>query len=289
MIRFSQLINLLIPSRLVRRVGRKPLPTTCEEVWIPSRGGNMLYAHLHRPAITGNFSGVVFVPGAVSCGTDYDRAGEIQPITVAALGFVVVHYDPSGRGRTGGEENFWGTRQQDELVDVLQWAHLRPEVKKNCLGVVSFSIGITIATGALARYSTDLPFVRYLYDWEGPSNRFNITKNDTHPPLRQFPTTDDAFWQNREPCQFISRIKCGYFRYQAQIDHMQGQKKDHALELVNLATKGQACWTQLNHNPRDKMYNPPISDSCWITPEKNHQTQILGFFLKVAENENLNV
>ncbi len=273
-----------MPSRLVRKIGRKPLPTTSHEMWIPTKNGNRLYAHLHRPAISGDFPGVVFVPGAASCGTDYDKAGEMQPKTVAALGFVVVHYDPSGRGQTGGEEDFWGSRQQDELADVLLWTQSQSNVKKDNLGVVSFSIGITIASGALARHAAELPFVRYLYDWEGPSNRFNITKNDTHPPLWQFHTTDDDFWENREACTFIGRIQCGYFRYQAMIDHMQEEKKDHAVELINLATRGEAAWTQLNTNPRNSPYTLPVSDSCWIPPEKNNKTHILRLFLSVAEN-----
>ncbi len=284
MTKFSRFIDLLLPSRIFHHLDRKPLPVVCEEVWISSGKGKRLYAHLHRPMIDGNFPAVVFVPGAASCGTDYDRAGaEIQPKILAALGFAVVHYDPSGRGRTGGEENFWGTRHQDELVDVLHWTHARPEVRRDSLAVLSFSIGITIASGALARHADDLSFVSQLFDWEGPSNRFNITKNDTHPPLKPFPTFEERFWQEREPCRFIDKISCGYFRYQAQQDHMQRSKKEHALELINLATQGRATWTQLNHNPRNILYRAPVADECWIPTKKTDRLQLLRSFLSVAE------
>lgn len=282
MIQFYQLANLLIPVRLVRQIGRKPLPTNCREIWIQTGKDSRVYAHLYCPK-SGMYPGVVFVPGAASCGTDYYRAGEMQPKTVAALGFAVLVYDPSGRGKTGGEEDFWGLRQQDELAAVLQWLNSQPGVKKNDIGIVSFSIGITIATGALARHADDLDFVRYLYDWEGPSNRFNITKNDTHPPLLQFPTRNDEFWRDREACQFIGDIKCGYFRYQAINDHMQGQEKEHALELINLAVRGQPCWTLLNHNQPNMTYDSFIDKSCWVSPEADNKAQILRFFLRAAE------
>ncbi|MCI5156982.1 MAG: hypothetical protein D3906_00820 [Candidatus Electrothrix sp. AUS1_2] len=279
-------LDHLLPSRLIHHLGRKPLPCTYREVWIPTRKGGQLYAHFHYPVVQGDVPAVVFVPGGPSCGTDYDKSGaEIQPDILAALGFAVVHYDPSGRGKTGGEENFWGTEHQDELVDVLRWVHARPEVRKNSLTILSFSIGITISAGALARHADELSFVSMLFDWEGPSNRFNITKNDTHPPLQSFPTSDNTFWREREACRFIDKITCGYFRYQAQQDHMQGSRKEHALELMNLATQGGAAWTQLNHNPRNILYSVPVADECWIPSKKTDKVQLLRSFLSVAENQ----
>lgn len=284
----SRLADMFRPFRIIRRVGRTPLTTVSEEVWIATSAGQRIYAHLHKPAVDAVFPGIVFVPGAASCGMDYDRIGaEIQPKTLAALGFAVIHYDPSGRGRTGGKEDFWGAVHQDELVDVLKWTQKRPEVIDYGLSVISFSIGIAIASGALARHSGELPFVRLLYDWEGPSNRFIITKNDTHPPLKRFPTSDVEFWQKREPYRFISRIKCGYFRYQARIDHMQGNNKDHAVEMVNLATQGHAAWTQLNNNALNQIYSPPVPEECWVNSEKTDRLAILQAFLRVSGKDNV--
>ena len=272
--------------RLIRRLGKKPLPATWNEVWIPTKNRRKVYAHTHYPvpqAAKKNQLAVVFVPGGASSGTDYDKStAEIQAGILAALGFFVVHYDPSGRGKTGGNENYWGTEHQNELVDVLHWTHARPEVQKNNLIIISFSIGITIAVGALARHADDLPFVSCLFDWEGPSNRFIITRNDTHPPLKPFPTSNDTFWKEREPCRFMSQIKCGYFRYQALQDHMQGNKKEHAIELINLATKGAAAWTQLNHNQRNRLYTAPVAGECWIQGKKSDRLQLLNSFLSIA-------
>ena len=37
---------------------------------------------------------------------------------------------------------------------------------------------VTGGGGALVKF--DVPEIRYLFDWECPSNRFNIKRNDNH-------------------------------------------------------------------------------------------------------------
>jgi hypothetical protein len=220
------------------------------------------------------------VPGGLSPGTDYDRGSEITADDVSSLGFIVLHYDPLGRGRTGGTEDYWGTNHQHELFVVLEHLSKYPDVLSNDIGVFSFSIGITISAGSLAHY--DLPFVKYLYDWEGPSNRFNITKNNTHKPLLAFSTSNLSFWKEREAAKFMGEIKCGYFRYQSQRDHMQGNYKGHAIELVNLATRGRAKWTRLNDNPKNTIFDENrIDDYRWIPTLKNHRGQLLDYLLTI--------
>ncbi len=280
---FSRLHNLLMPMHLIHSMNKKPISAHTEEIWIKPRGKKQIYAHLHAPTGEELLPAVILVPGAISCGTDYDKGGEMQPHTLAALGFIVLHYDPSGRGKTGGTENYWGKQQQDELTDILLWFQNHPRVQKTNIGIVSFSIGITIAAGTMARHREQLSFVRYLYDWEGPSNRFNITKNDTHPPLLQFPTANNDFWNEREACKFIGDIQCGYFRYQGQTDHMQENNKDHALELMHLASTGKAAWTKLNDNPLNKTYTSPVEDACWVAAENDNKAQILRFLLIASE------
>jgi dienelactone hydrolase len=253
--------------------------TTCDETWIERPRGNNIYAHLHRPVEPGRYPGVVFVPGGGSTGTDYDGNTEVTADDVAALGFTVLHYDPSGRGKTGGEENFWGPMHQEELAHVVHSFAKTSSVDADRIGILSFSIGIAIAAGALARF--DLP-VRYLFDWEGPSNRFNITKNDTHKPLMGFPTSNDLFWNEREPSRFMSDIPCGYFRYQGEEDHMQGAYKGHAVELINLATRGKAAWTKCNDNPLDVFFDEgKIGDYHWVPWQSNQKSRILNYLLAV--------
>ncbi len=255
--------------------------TTFDQVWIDRQRGPKIYAHLHRPVSPGRYPGIVFVPGGGSSGTDYDGDTEVTADDVAALGFAVLHYDPLGRGRTGGEEDFWGPRHQEELAAVVEHMSGSVSVDAGNIGILSFSIGIAIAAGALARFP--LP-VQYLFDWEGPSNRFNITKNDTHKPLKGFPTSNDGFWRDREPSRFIGAVPCGYFRYQGEEDHMQGAYKGHAAELLNLATRGKAAWTKCNENPGNTYVDEKQPEAFhWVPRASDRKARILEYLLDVAK------
>lgn len=271
-----------------RRRAVKGLPgcavhdTVHEEVWIGCSSGTRIYAHVHRPVAPGRHRGLVFVPGGGSTGTDYDGDTEVTADEVAALGFTVLHYDPSGRGRTGGREDYWGPLHQSEFADVVMFFSQLPSVDRSNIGVLSFSIGIAIAAGALARFP--LP-VRYLFDWEGPSNRRNITKNDTHKPLRAFPMSNELFWREREPAHFMSNVPCGYFRYQGAQDHMQGAYKGHAVELLNLATRGKAAWTKCNGNPVNTIFEEDnIGAYHWISSQLDQKEQLLRALLDVQNH-----
>ncbi len=252
--------------------------TTVDEGWIQNHLGDNIYIHVHRPVKPGKFPGVVMVPGGKSHGTMYDKGGELTAADLASMGFSVLHYDPSGRGRSSGKEDYWGVEHQKELAVVLDHFSKNSFTISDNMGVLSFSMGITIASGALATY--DLPFVKYLFDWEGPSNKFNITKDDTYEPLKDFPTSDLEFWQEREASKYISHIKCYYFRYQSINDHVQGRYKGHAIELVNLATKGCSPWTRLNDNPPNIFFNGAGDTDCrWVPWYANHKQIILKYFL----------
>ena len=230
----------------------------------------------------GKFPGVIFVPGGGSPGTDYDKGTGVRAKDVASLGFVVLHYDPSGRGKTKGEEDYWGLRHQQELSAVIDYFSRLPIVKDDNIGILSFSIGIVVASGALARFP--IPEVKYLFDWEGPSNRFNATKNDTHKPLKGFPTSNDEFWREREAVKFISQIRCGYFRYQAEKDHVQGNYKGHAIELLNNAAKGTALWTRCNDNPVNMIFDEKkVDEYDWVPRDLNHKGRILKYLLEVQK------
>ncbi len=272
----NRLMNLLGSVQFRYFSSRCKFKPVFTEAWIRIGQGAKVFAHIHRPEKEGKYPGIVFVPGGLSPGTDYDRGSAVTADDVASLGFVVLHYDPSGRGKTEGKEDYWGRWHQQELANVLEEFTMAPGVLSDNIGLLSFSIGIAISAGALANFS--LPFVRYLYDWEGPSNRFNITKNDTHKPLLAFPYADIAFWKEREPVSNIGNIECGYFRYQSIKDHMQGANKSHAIELVNRAALGKALWTRVNDNPPDLIYNEDkISEYKWIPSRRNHKGEILKF------------
>jgi hypothetical protein len=280
----GRLINFIGRMWFKRIAGTKGVATVFTEHWLETPWGYKVYAHIHRPTAEGEYPGVVIVPGALSPGTTYDSGTELTAKDIAACGCVVLHYDPSGRGKSNGREDFWGVNHQRELAFVIDTFSRDAGVMADNIGLFSFSIGIAIAVGALARFvTTD---VAYLYDWEGPSNRFNITKNNTHKPLLRFPTSDRAFWNEREPRRFIDKITCSYFRYQAMRDHMQGSYKGHAIELVNLAAEGQARWTRVNDNPPDIIYNGDnISEYNWIPFYRSQKSEMLKFLNKVKSDQ----
>lgn len=282
----EKIIKKITDWKVSRNLGsfleKKPLQTKSEEAWIERPGGPALYAHIHSPVEPGVYPGVVFVPGGTSPGTDYDKGPGLTADDVSSMGFIVLHYDPTGRGRTGGEEDHWARVHQKELSVVLKYFAGLPSVDKNNIGILSFSIGIVIASGALARFP--VPEIKYLFDWEGPSNRFICTKNDTHKPLSAFPTSNDEFWDEREAVRFMGDIECGYFRYQAEVDHVQGRFLRHAAELINLATKGRALWTRCNDNPLNTVFDQNALDKYnWVPENLNHKGQILKYFMEVQE------
>ncbi len=275
----NRLLPLFGDLCLERFTGRKRVETLHAEIRIPNPVGPALYAHVHRPVASGVWPGVVLVPGALNSGTDFDGGRGVTASDVASLGFAALHYDPSGRGKTGGREDYWGPVHQRELAAVVEYVSAMPEVEGANLALFSFSIGICIAAGALASYT--LPCVKCLFDWEGPSNRFNITQNDTHEHLKKMPSSDVSFWEEREPALTIGRIPCGYFRYQALRDHMQGNFKGHAIELVNLAAKGRAKWTRMNGNPAGMLFHEALVDEYdWVPALRNHKGQVLKYFLE---------
>lgn len=256
--------------------------TTLKKIWIDLPTRAKLYAHIHTPVIPGKYPGIIFVPGGFATGTDYDRGGEVSARDVASMGFTVLNYDPSGRGRSKGEEDNWGPAHQKELAMVIDFFSKLPYALRDNIGILSFSIGIVIASGALARFS--VPKVSYLFDWEGPSNRFNATKNDTYEPVADFPTSDSEFWEEREAAKFIGNIECGYFRYQAEKDHVQGDYKGHAIEMLNRATEGKAAWTKCNDNPLNTLFDEnKVQQYNWVTPNLNNKKQILKYLLEIQK------
>ncbi|MCX7609111.1 MAG: hypothetical protein N2049_07845, partial [Anaerolineales bacterium] len=88
---------------------------------------------------------------------------------VNQAGYVAVIFDPDGRGKSGGKENYNGFIHQDGLAEVIRFAATLPGIDPANIGLVTYSYGITMGAGALARHP-DLP-VKFLIDWEGPANR----------------------------------------------------------------------------------------------------------------------
>lgn len=254
------------------------------EVYVSSSNGKRIYVHVHIPSWAGVFPTVILVPGGVGDGNAFDTRNDwANANNLARHGMVAIHFDPQGRGRSEGNEDYDGFIHQDDLKTVVEYAVTLPSIDKNNIGIVTFSYGIQMGAGTLGRY--DLP-VRYLLDVEGPSSREYTTKHNSPSIVRILgghTTSDDAFWSEREAVRFIGKIKARYYRLQAEIDHAQGRQVGHAIELINEATRN-GVWNRCNRNPPNIFYdvkNPEKYD--WISGRlKDHNEECLQYLLAVA-------
>ncbi len=198
---------------------------------------------------------LVLIPGGLGTGGSLVEEARI----FAARGFSVVVFDPDGRGRSQGVENWNGFLQQDGLEAVVRFAQQLPEVKNGNVGLISFSYGVTMTTGMLARYPDS--GVRFYIDWEGPVDRYDTTTTaqgecQVDASKQQWkPCEDEAFWSEREALTFMSNVKVpAYQRVQSETDHVQPDVT-HAIRIINAAVNAGIEWVRLNDYPTNQKYD----------------------------------
>jgi hypothetical protein len=264
---------------------------------VAAPNGNQLWVRTIQPKVSlypgQTFPAVVNVPGGLG-------AGENGSLGLAAYGFVEFHFNAEGRGvdhPSGGVEDHNGFVHQDDLKAVIEFAYGRFNVAKDNVGVSTGSYGITMGAGCLGRYP-HLP-VKYLADNEGPSDSYVTSfepwgldsdpSNDKyqsayqmfgHYSLWRDPSPQNvAWWTEREAVRYVGGMHCRYLRIQAQWDHAQPPNAQwpgfdypplwypckHGIDLINLATKGDAEWTRINRstlgNQPNALYDhdhPPV-------------------------------
>jgi pimeloyl-ACP methyl ester carboxylesterase len=216
----------------------------------------------------GSIPGLVLVPGGRGDSSSFLKStpGGSEAQELADHGFAVVVFDPDGRGESEGTEDDNGYVHQDGLAAVIAFAATLSAVDPARLGLVSYSYGVTMATGALARYP-DLPILFYI-DWEGPANRNDTGGCDADKlgHLQGHPCDDEAFWSEREASAFALTMDVPYQRLQSRVDHVQPDV-EHAILLIANATSeaygghGNCPWTRLNDLAANRIYtaaNPPV-------------------------------
>jgi dipeptidyl aminopeptidase/acylaminoacyl peptidase len=258
-----------------------------EKFWIqnPTSGANLL-ATIRFPKLeTGEKAPfILFVPGGTAPGNDLDQ----DPMGVQLLekGYGVAYFDSDGRGQSEGEENYNGTLGQDGMHAVLVYLTSREEVDAERIGIVSFSYGITLASGMLARYADD-PKVAFYIDWEGPSAReytnmgCRSKENDTE-GIAWKNCDDNEWWLEREAVDFLDKITVPYLRIQSEVDHVQ-RSNEHAITAINAATNGVSPWTRVNgsENPINITYtmgNPPQ----WL-PDRSGKSHVVEYVEEMGE------
>ena len=215
-----------------------------------------LHVQVLAPKNASKLPALVLVPGGIG-----DGGGMLDDASrMASAGIVAVIFDPDGRGKSTGQEDYDGYKQQDGLAAVIRLAATLPEVEATRMGLVTYSYGITMGSGVLARY-LDLP-IRFLIDWEGPADRNYTTtgcRDVAAGRIKWQPCSDDAWWSEREAVYFVGKLRVPYQRIQSEKDHVQ-LNNNHAIDMINAALKGGVPWTRLNNLTPNQTYdttNPP--------------------------------
>ena len=238
----------------------RPVPVSSELIpadeantyWVvnPSSGSRLFVRVAYPRGWNGeSLPALILVPGGT--GATEPRKAE----ALAAEGFLVIIFDPEGRGRSEGTEDYNGFIGQDGLAAVIEAATALPGLDANRYGLVSYSYGVTLATGALARHP-DLPIDFYI-DWEGPVDRTYTTTGcggNRAGGIQWQPCTDDGWWSEREALTFIAQIRVPYQRIQSQTDHVQ-RNNNHAIDIVNAAVAAGLPWVRLNDYPTNQTYD----------------------------------
>jgi len=229
-------------------------PTRRSHHWLTTAAGYRVHVHVHEPDDDQPRPALVLVPGrdkpgSVFCGEYYVLGAE----ETAVRGVRTVHFDPVGRGRSWGHDDFCGSEGQDSFRAVLEFVQSLRNVRPGAIGVATFSMGLALAAPVLARHRGHLR-VRFLLDWEGPADRGAILRGGPLPPAARtaLARDADAFWARREPTAWIAQVPCRYIRIQAEQDHASGPGGvDGALALIAAATRGATPSTRLNDNAPD--------------------------------------
>lgn len=247
-----------------------------------------LYVKVIRPCLNEylgqKFPVVVTYPGALGRGGLFD----LDYLDLAKEGYIEVHFDARGRGRSPGNEDYNGLAHQNDLKDVINWIASKPNVDRKNIGVYSMSFGITATASCLGRYP-DLP-VKFLVDSEGPHNSFASTCEawlldndddsidertdkawdmlDGHQSTQRDPSeANKKWWAHREAIKYIGKISCAYLRLQGVYDHAQPHfdfypdyfPNQHAIEMNNKAVDGSALWTRINLDEQGNLPNTKFS------------------------------
>ncbi|MCB9765773.1 MAG: hypothetical protein H6739_38720 [Alphaproteobacteria bacterium] len=248
-----------------------------EDLALVSTAGYRVAATLHRPRHGGPHPGVLLCPGTDAPGSIF--LGWTEPLNapeLASLGYAVLHFDPAGRGQSWGEEDYGGPEHQDDVRVALKALLAHRAVDPERVVVVSISLGLSMAVGALARWPDALP-VRALIDWEGPCDREIITAGGTRmAPAMGRRLDDDFYWHPREGVRHVGQLRCGYVRVQSSRDHAQPGELRHAERMILAASAGALPWFRLNEHEPGEIPSTPR----WTPPGRSAANRVLLHWIK---------
>lgn len=222
----------------------------------PSSGAE-LFTYLDLPEGDGPFPMVMLIPGGSNSGTSSFSDDQDLLDSFLDKGIAVAYFDPDGRGKSTGKEDVNGFTAQDGLYAVTQALMETGHIDTEEMGMLSYSFGITLASGMLARYSEEQPY-EWFIDWEGPSAREYTTvgceTSEKSTPLKSTPCDDDEYWAEREAVTFLAEILVPYWRVQGERDHVQATN-EHAIAAINAAANGTSPWTRINNEDPNQIFS----------------------------------
>ncbi|MBN1120328.1 MAG: hypothetical protein JXJ17_04570 [Anaerolineae bacterium] len=242
---------------------------------IPALDGNQIEIRITKPEGDGPFPALIGVAGGDGSFAFYSN---IMADGLKGMGIVAVDFAPEGRLNSEGEDDHHGPVHQDDLKALVDFVSEQPFVQPDNIGILTYSYGLIMATGALSRYP-DMP-VAFLIDWEGPSSpgrdimrgveneepwaietilTLSVRTDMSREEMEAFVIhggmiSDEAYWADRDASLFIKDLPCPYLRVQFDEDHVQGTYKTHMMLVINAATEYSDQWTRLNDNPPNVIY-----------------------------------
>ena len=244
-------------SRSIRWLRMQNVPHRTMPFPFQSTAGYPIQATLSVPTV-GNppFPVVLLCPGIDDDGTVFTRLQTpIHPAELCNLGIAALHFDPTGRGASWGEEDFGGPEHQDVVAGLLKALESDPLIDPKRTAIIAISLGISMAIGGAIQADNPPCFV---LDWEGPSDREIMTSGGTRmAPAMGHKLSDDDYWFPREAARHVASLPCGYIRLQAYRDHAQDLEHRHMWRMLR-AAQGKVPWFQLNHHPVNHLPERPL-------------------------------
>lgn len=223
-------------------------PVQVEPATLRTTVGYTLPVWVHRCGAAGASPALVLCPPHGSAAAAFSGPNSLLDAdALARAGFVVLRFDPPGRGDATGEEDFGGPEHQDAVRVAV--AHLRatPGVDAARIGILSLFSGLSMAAGAAAPSGA-----AFLLDVEGPADRETLAAE-----LPEALGPDALWWGDREPVGLLGGFRGAYVRVQGAVDLARPGEIRHALRMVRAAVDAGVPFVQLNdHAPGEVPVRP---------------------------------
>ena len=178
-------------------------------------------------------------------------------------GYSLLLFDPAGRGKSWGTEDYGGLEHQDNVRVLIEWLH--KQSPQSPIGIFSMGCGLSMALGGLQQEQTPISF---LIDFEGPCDVSFLAQCYGISPS----TSDTHFWKYRTPITLLDNLKdTRFIRMQAEQDHLFASDLRNVSRLFRALEKSNARRYQLNNHP---IGSPPPQPQLLIHDETYIQQEI---------------